>query len=118
MCAHHIGLLALIVSTVSVAHEHTSSAGKPGDPVQVDQTIAVSAEDIKCGPTVVFVRGGESEGVFTALLAWFVFRENFDLRIALGMAAIASGAVVLSWPGELRFGEVCPVLAVLGACVA
>src|SRR6266545_4786740 len=24
------------------------------------------------------------EGVFTALLAWFVFRENFDRRIALG----------------------------------
>jgi len=27
------------------------------------------------------------EGVFTVLLAWFVFRENFDRRIALGMAA-------------------------------
>src|SRR6266852_3631134 len=27
------------------------------------------------------------EGVFTALLAWFVFKENFDRRIALGMAA-------------------------------
>ena len=25
------------------------------------------------------------EGVLTALLAWFVFRENFDRRIALGM---------------------------------
>ncbi|HEX9707648.1 MAG TPA: EamA family transporter, partial [Steroidobacteraceae bacterium] len=25
-----------------------------------------------------------AEGAFTALLAWFVFRENFDRRIALG----------------------------------
>ena len=36
------------------------------------------------------------EGVFTALLAWFVFRENFDRRIALGMALIVAGGVVLS----------------------
>jgi drug/metabolite transporter (DMT)-like permease len=37
------------------------------------------------------------EGVLTALLAWFVFRENFDRRIALGMAAIVAGGVVLTW---------------------
>jgi len=36
------------------------------------------------------------EGVFTALLAWFVFRENFDRRIALGMAAIVAGGVALA----------------------
>jgi drug/metabolite transporter (DMT)-like permease len=59
-----------------------------------------------------------AEGVFTALLAWFVFRENFDRRIAFGMLAIVAGAVVLSWPGEARFGEVWPALAVLGACLA
>lgn len=40
-----------------------------------------------------------AEGVFTALLAWFAFRENFDRRIALGMGAIAAGALVLAWPG-------------------
>ena len=59
-----------------------------------------------------------AEGVFTALLAWFVFRENFDRRIALGMGAIAAGAVVLSWPGEARFTGLWPALAVLGACFA
>ena len=37
-----------------------------------------------------------AEGVFTALLAWFVFRENFDRRIALGMVLIVAGAIVLS----------------------
>jgi drug/metabolite transporter (DMT)-like permease len=59
-----------------------------------------------------------AEGVFTALLAWFAFRENFDRRIALGMAAIAAGAIVLSWPGEARFAGLWPTLAVLGACLA
>ena len=42
------------------------------------------------------------ETVFTAALAWFVFRENFDRRIAAGMALIVVGGMVLSWmPGEL-----------------
>jgi drug/metabolite transporter (DMT)-like permease len=59
-----------------------------------------------------------TEGVFTALLAWFVFRENFDRRIALGMAAIVAGTVVLSWPGEARFSIAWPALAVVGACLA
>src|SRR5437764_11043867 len=36
------------------------------------------------------------ESAFTALLAWFLFRENFDRRIAIGMAAILAGGVVLS----------------------
>lgn len=59
-----------------------------------------------------------AEGVFTALLAWFAFKENFDRRIALGMLAIVAGAIVLSWPGETRFSNVWPALAVLGACLA
>jgi drug/metabolite transporter (DMT)-like permease len=41
-----------------------------------------------------------AEGVFTALLAWFAFKENFDRRIALGMLAIVAGALVLSWSGD------------------
>ena len=59
-----------------------------------------------------------AEGVFTALIAWFVFRENFDRRIALGMLAIVAGAAVLAWPGNADFGSVLPALAVLGACLA
>ena len=59
-----------------------------------------------------------AEGVATALLAWFVFRENVDRRVALGMAAIVAGAVVLSWPGQADFAGVWPSLAILGACVA
>lgn len=59
-----------------------------------------------------------AEGVFTTLLAWFVFRENFDRRIVLGMLAIVAGALVLSWPGQAHFGELWPTLTVLGACLA
>jgi drug/metabolite transporter (DMT)-like permease len=58
-----------------------------------------------------------AEGVFTALIAWFAFRENFDRRIALGMALIVAGAILLSWSHELRLGTAWPALAVLGACL-
>jgi drug/metabolite transporter (DMT)-like permease len=57
-----------------------------------------------------------AEGVFTALLAWFVFRENFDRRVALGMIAIVAGAVLLSIPSGAEPGSPWPALAVLGAC--
>ncbi len=40
------------------------------------------------------------EGVLTALLAWFVFREQFDRRIFIGMLLIIAGGVLLSWEGE------------------
>ena len=59
-----------------------------------------------------------AEGVFTALLAWFAFKENFDRRIALGMLAIVAGAVVLSWQGDASFAGLWPSLALLGACFA
>ena len=57
-----------------------------------------------------------AEGVFTALFAWFVFRENFDRRIALGMVLIVAGALVLSWPGDATIGAIAPSAAVLLAC--
>ncbi|MGN8551366.1 UNVERIFIED_CONTAM: EamA family transporter [Microbacterium sp. SLM126] len=57
-----------------------------------------------------------AEGVFTALLAWFVFRENVDRRVATGMIAIVAGAVLLSIPTGAELGSPWPSLAVLGAC--
>jgi len=56
------------------------------------------------------------EGVFTALLAWFVFRENFDRRIALGMLSIVAGGLALSWGGRLSWGGLAGPVAVTGAC--
>lgn len=58
------------------------------------------------------------EGVFTATLAWFLFKENFDRRIALGMLAIVAGTVLLSWPGEAGISGLWPSMAILGACLA
>ena len=58
------------------------------------------------------------EGVFTAVMAWFVFRENFDRRIALGMVAIVAGGVLLSWEGHLAWGGLVGPLMVMGACLA
>lgn len=58
------------------------------------------------------------EGVFTALLAWFVFKENFDRRIAVGMALIVAGGVVLSIGPALRAGDFIGPFAIAGACLA
>ena len=58
------------------------------------------------------------EGVATALMAWFIFRENFDRRIALGMACLVGGAVVLSWTGQPELSGLLGPLAIVGACVA
>jgi drug/metabolite transporter (DMT)-like permease len=57
------------------------------------------------------------EGVLTALLAWFVFKENFDHRIFAGMVAILSGAALLSWPAQLKLGASWGALAIAGSCL-
>jgi drug/metabolite transporter (DMT)-like permease len=58
------------------------------------------------------------EGVLTALLAWFVFKENVDRRIACGMALIVAGGAVLSFGPALRAGGLLGPLAIAGACLA
>jgi drug/metabolite transporter (DMT)-like permease len=58
-----------------------------------------------------------AEAVFTALLAWIVFRENFDRRIAIGMAAIVLGAVVIAWRADARLGSAWAAALVVGACL-
>jgi len=58
------------------------------------------------------------EGVLTAVLAWFVFKENFDRRIAFGMAAITAGGLLLSWAGRPELGVPWGAVAIAGACFA
>lgn len=58
------------------------------------------------------------EAVFTALLAWIVFRESTDGRIVFGMLLIVAGGVVLSWSNNAStklnwLGS----LAIIGACL-
>jgi drug/metabolite transporter (DMT)-like permease len=57
------------------------------------------------------------EGVLTALLAWFVFKENFDRRIFIGMAAILGGGVLLSWQTRPALGVPWAALGICGACL-
>lgn len=59
-----------------------------------------------------------AEAVFTALLAWFVFRENVNPRVALGMCAIVAGGLVLAWPGQASWPGWQPALLVVAACFA
>jgi drug/metabolite transporter (DMT)-like permease len=58
------------------------------------------------------------EGVFTAVLAWVVFREHVDGRIAAGMVAIAAGAMVLGWDPAGGVRLTAGALLVAGACLA
>jgi drug/metabolite transporter (DMT)-like permease len=57
------------------------------------------------------------EGVFTVVLARFVFREHVDRRIAAGMASIVAGGVVLAAGGRVAAGEWLGPAAIAAACL-
>ncbi len=58
-----------------------------------------------------------AEAVLTAVVAWVVFKENVDRRVALGLMCIVGGGIVLGW-GETAGGDWLPALAIIGACLA
>src|SRR6266496_2760761 len=58
------------------------------------------------------------EGAATALLAWFVFHENFDRRIVVGMTCVVAGAATVSWSGTPAIESFAGPLAIIGACIA
>ena len=57
------------------------------------------------------------EGVLTALIAWFVFKENFDRRIFAGMLFIVAAGMLLSWEQIPVLGVPWGALAIIGACL-
>ena len=57
------------------------------------------------------------EGAATALMAWFIFHENFDRRIALGMLCLVGGAAVLAWSGTPTLAGISGPAAIAGACI-
>ena len=57
------------------------------------------------------------EGVFTALIAWIIFREPFNRRIGIGMAAIFAGAVLLALRAPSGHAAMLGALGVAGACL-
>jgi len=58
------------------------------------------------------------EGVFTALLAWVVFREHVHARLIWGVVAITLGAALLAWTGTPTLDAGLGPLLVAGACLA
>ena len=57
-----------------------------------------------------------AEAVLTAVVAWVVFRENVDRRVAIGLVCIVGGGLILGW-GDAAGGDWLPALAVVGACL-
>jgi drug/metabolite transporter (DMT)-like permease len=57
------------------------------------------------------------EGVLTAMLAWFVFKENFDKRIFFGMLLIVAAGILLSWEQIPVLGVPWGAFAIIGACL-
>ncbi len=57
------------------------------------------------------------EFVFTALIAWFFFKENLDRRIVFGMIAIVIGSLTLSWQPSAAIVVTGGTLAILGCCL-
>ncbi|WP_020656393.1 DMT family transporter [Massilia niastensis] len=57
------------------------------------------------------------EGVLTAALAWFVFKENCDRRVVLGMALIVAAGVLLSLEETGARGLAPGALAIAAACL-
>jgi drug/metabolite transporter (DMT)-like permease len=58
-----------------------------------------------------------TEGVFTAFIAWLVFKENYDRRILIGMLAIIAGGIVLSVTSAPYFLPSIGSLLIIGACL-
>lgn len=57
------------------------------------------------------------ESALTSLLAWFVFKENFDRRIFIGMVLIVAGGLLLSWEQRPELGVPWGAVAIVGACL-
>ncbi len=64
------------------------------------------------------VRGRAWLWLLLATLFGGVFRENFDRRIALGMAAIVAGGIMLTLGGRVILGAALGPLMIAGACLA
>ena len=57
------------------------------------------------------------EVVFTALLAWVVFKEPAGSRVVFGLAAIFVGGLILVWPTRFALsGSLFAFLAIVAAC--
>jgi drug/metabolite transporter (DMT)-like permease len=58
------------------------------------------------------------ETVATGLIAWIIFQERFNARVAFGMVLLLAGSVTLAWSGTPSLDNFLGPLAVTGACIA
>jgi drug/metabolite transporter (DMT)-like permease len=58
------------------------------------------------------------ESPFTALIAWTLFREAFNRKVALGVAVTLAGGVVISWTGTPTLAAWIGPLLVAAACLS
>jgi drug/metabolite transporter (DMT)-like permease len=68
------------------------------------------------GP-VLLMTGLVNTPASSALLAWLVFKENFDRRIFAGMVLIVCGSMLLSWRADAVAGVPWGALAIVGVCL-
>ncbi|VEB35652.1 drug/transporter permease [Legionella sainthelensi] len=57
------------------------------------------------------------ESVFTALVAWVIFKEHTDRRIIFGMVAIVLGGIFLAWPNRISSPNGLSTLIIACACL-
>ncbi|HWW20692.1 MAG TPA: EamA family transporter [Steroidobacteraceae bacterium] len=58
------------------------------------------------------------EAVFSAVLAWLIFREATSRRVVLGFVSIFVGGLLLAWPAHLsQSGRALGLLGVAAACL-
>jgi drug/metabolite transporter (DMT)-like permease len=58
------------------------------------------------------------EVVFTAVLAWLVFKEPANWRVVLGLVAILAGGLILVWPERFATARSLPALSfIVAACL-
>ena len=57
------------------------------------------------------------EGVFTALIAWFVFHEGANRRVATGFFLIFLGGIAISWTPRMGLHLSPSALLIIGACL-
>ena len=57
-----------------------------------------------------------AEIVFTTVLAWTFYKENYNKRVVWGIIAILAGMLILSWPTSFTLAGTLPSILIIGAC--
>lgn len=126
-CGAGVGMLALrrVVRTLQGAHVAETPLGRADWPWLAGAILAGGL----AGPLLLMFGLAHTEattasllltfeGAATAVLAWFGFSEPVNGRVALGMAFLVSGALVLSWSGQPNLAGLIGPLAIVAACIA